>query len=49
MSIEKYGEAMIIRPVRIPQYSLKKLFKGVTPKKVHREEAWFDAGSADQE
>lgn len=46
VSVEKYGDALIIRPVRVPQYSLKKLLKGVTPKNVHREDVWFGAGAA---
>ena len=40
VTVEKSGGALVVRPVQLPRYNLKKLLKGITPKNKHPEIDW---------
>lgn len=42
VTVEKSGDALVVRPVKIPRYNLKKLLKGITPKNINIDREWMD-------
>ena len=40
VTLEKSGDTLIVRPKKVPRYSLKKLLKGITPENRHEEIDW---------
>ena len=40
VTVEKSGDALVVRLVKLPHYDLKKLLKGITPKNRHKKIDW---------
>lgn len=40
VTVEKSGDTLVVRSLKIPRYNLKKLLKGVTAKNKHKEVDW---------
>ena len=42
VTVEKSGKTIVVRPLKIPRYSLKKLLKGITPKNINIDKEWLN-------
>ena len=40
VTVERAGDALVVRPVQLPRYDLKKLLKGITSKNRHPKVDW---------